>query len=82
MKKSFKLGLLFSSVCLMLGFTSCKKGYTCSCSYTYGTRTINKIEAQYENTDKKSADKLCKAIQDDDNEGETDPEDMTTCTVK
>lgn len=51
-KAAFILGGLFI---ISLALTSCKKDFTCECTYTDGT----KITYTFENTTKKLADDLC-----------------------
>lgn len=59
MKKSFKLGLLFSSMALMLGLTSCKKDRTCVCTYDGSSATVG----AYPNSTLADAKKLCDAYE-------------------
>lgn len=77
MKKKFNLTLLLSSFAMLFVATSCKKGYSCSCTYAGSTETY--LAAQYENTSKKSAEKLCTAIQDEYNQ---DAKVKASCSVK
>ena len=55
MKKKFSIGLLFASVAMLFGTSSCKKDWLCSCTFDgttqdcrthYGSGKIPKSEAK------------------------------------
>ncbi len=62
MKKKFNFKFVLASLGMLLGLTSCKKDWTCSCTFTYDGTSYTE-EKVYPGTKRSDAKKSCDAYQ-------------------